>query len=42
VQHANAAAIVQKGITCDSPFGEGTGIKVFTPSGKDILSCHVR
>jgi hypothetical protein len=41
VQHANAAAIVQKGITCDSPFGEGTGIKVFTPSGKDILSCHV-
>ena len=42
VQHANAQAIVQKGITCFSPFGDGTGIKVFTPSGKDILSCHVR
>ena len=41
VQHANAQAIVEKDNPCRSPFGPGTGIKVFTPGGKDILTCHI-
>ena len=42
VQHANAAATVVKGNQCTSPFGNGEGVKVFTPSGRDILTCHVK